>query len=294
MKKNRLICGLVFASLSVAAEPSTSTIGQILARTHWISYAPTHYYPGETPPVFPDIDSLTADLKTLRAVGFDGLITYSAELGNIPSLAEKLGFRWMLIGIWDPWSPKERLELLKAVEQHRELIAGVIVGNEGLLTGRYTIDSLCEAMNDLHRMTSKPVSSTEPVDWVLGERRLAGCSTFLTVNAHPYFSNHVEPDDAVRWTIAAWNAVRQRYPRTPSLFKEIGLPSQGAPGLSEESQKEYYQRLAHTDVVFSYFEAFDADPRFKRGAIEQAWGLWRSDRTPKAIVGTLPFKVANK
>jgi exo-beta-1,3-glucanase (GH17 family) len=294
MRKSRLICSLLLMCLRAVAEPSPPMIAKILAQTHWISYAPTHYYPGETPPVYPDIESLTADLNTLRAAGFDGLITYSAELGSIPSLAEKVGFRWMLIGIWDPWSPKERLELLKAVKEHPKLIAGVIVGNEGMLSGRYTINSLCEAMNDLHRMTSKPVSSTEPVDWVLGERRLAECSSFLTVNAHPYFSNHVEPEDAVRWTIMTWNAIRQRYPRMPLLFKEVGLPSRGAPGLSEESQKEYYQRLAHTEVVFSYFEAFDADPRFKRGAIEQAWGLWRSDRTPKAIVGTLPLKVANK
>ena len=287
MRKSCLICGLLLTCLRAAAEPHPPTIAQILAQTHWISYAPTHYYPGETPPVSPDIESLTDDLSILRGAGFDGLITYSADVGSIPSLAEKIGFRRMLIGIWDPWSPAERRELLKAVAEHRDLIAGVIVGNEGLMSGRYNVSSLCEAMSDLRRMTSKPVSSTEPVDWVLGERRLAECSTFLTVNAHPYFSNHVEPEDAVRWTIVTWNAIRQRYPRMPLIMKELGLPSRGAALLSEESQKTYYQRLSRTEVVFSYFEAFDADPRFKRGAVEQAWGLWRSDRTPKKVVGTL-------
>ena len=37
-----------------------------------------------------------------------------------------------------------------------------------------------------------------------------------------------------------------------------------------------------------YFEAFDA--RFKDGPIEQSWGLWRSDRTPKLIIQILPWR----
>src|SRR5262249_22644494 len=158
-------------------------------------------------------------LTVLRRAGFDGLITYGAELEAIPALAEKIGFRSMLIGIWDPWSPIERLELLKAVREHRKLIAGVIVGNEGLLSGRYSVDSLCDAMTDLRQATSKPVSSTEPVDWILGEPRLAECSTFLSVNAHPYFSNHQKPEEAVQWTVSAWDAIRRKYPQSPLLFK---------------------------------------------------------------------------
>jgi exo-beta-1,3-glucanase (GH17 family) len=291
VRNKLLLYSLIFASAEpLAAQPSPHVISRILARTHWVSYAPTHYYPGETPPVYPDIESITVDLSILRGAGFDGLITYSAELGSIPSLAEKVGFRSMLIGIWDPWSPKERLELLKAVREHRELIAGVIVGNEGLLSGRYSIGSLCEAMADLRRATSKPVSSTEPVDWVLGERRLAECSTFLSVNAHPYFSNHREAQDAVRWTVVTWDAIRRRYPQLPLLFKEVGLPSAGGSDLSEESQKAYYQRLSQTKLVFSYFEAFDATARFKRGLVEQSWGLWRADRTPKPVVDALPWR----
>jgi len=238
LKKTRLLFLLLSAHLGLAAVGrGFPSVAQLLARRHWISYAPTHYYPGELPPVYPGIESITADLNTLRTAGFDGLITYGSELEGIPGLAKKTGFRSMLIGIWDPWSPKERAELLKAVVDYPDLIAGVIVGNEGLASGRYTITSLCEAMNDLRRMTSKPVSSTEAVDWVIGERSLAACSTFLSVNAHPYFSNHQEPQDASQWTVAAWDAIHRRYPRLPLLFKEVGLPSRGVPGLSEESQK---------------------------------------------------------
>jgi hypothetical protein len=45
-----------------------------------------------------------------------------------------------------------------------------------------------------------------------------------------------------------------------------------------------------TAVTFVYFEALDAAPRFKQGAIEQSWGLWHSDRTPKSVVGALPWR----
>lgn len=295
MTKIRLLLIVSLAQLALAAGVADRVaIAQKLARTHWISYAPTRYFPAETPPVYPDTESVASDLRVLRAAGFDGLITYSSELGNVVAEAKRAGFHSMLIGVWDPWSAAERTLLLNAVGNHRDLIAGIVVGNEGLESGRYNVTSLCGAMKDLRRMTSKPVSSTEPVDRVLADQMLAQCSDFLSVNAHPYFSNHREPVDAVRWTLVAWNAIRQTFPGRPLLFKEVGLPTRGASGLTEDAQKKYYQLLSRTEIVFSYFEAFDATPRFKRGLIEQSWGLWRADRTPKPIVDALPWNVAKK
>jgi exo-beta-1,3-glucanase (GH17 family) len=266
-----------------------SSTAKILRATHWISYAPTHYYPAALPPLMPSSASLTSDLTTLRGAGFDGIITYSSDVEAIPEIAEKLSFRALLLGLWNPWSAIERKSVLSAVAKHRRLIAGIIVGNEGILTGRYQIDALCDAMGDISRRTGKPVSTTEPLDWILGEPRLVECSNFITVNAHPYFSDRRTPGAAVQWTIDAWNAVRGRYPQKPVLFKEVGLPSGGAEGLSETGQAIYYGGLANSQVVFSYFEAFDADPRFKAAPIEQFWGLWRNDRTPKVVVSALPW-----
>jgi exo-beta-1,3-glucanase (GH17 family) len=276
-----------------SASPETE-MRHILGGTRWIAYAPTHYFPAESPPVTPSVASLTADLELLRGAGFDGLITYGADIDGLPDVASRLGFRRLIVGIWDPSSARERAYVMKAVMEHGGLIAGVIVGNEGILTGRYSLDMLCSAMAQIGRATGKPVSTTEPVDWILSEPRLAGCSGFITVNAHPYFSNRRLPADAVQWTVEAWDAIRKRYPGKPLLFKEVGLPTAGDRLLSEEGQKAYYVQLSRTQVVFTYFEAFDATARFKNGLVEQSWGLWRADRTPKALVSALPWRSVRK
>jgi exo-beta-1,3-glucanase (GH17 family) len=286
-------CLLVVILITVsghAQDPAPTNLKSLIEGHRWISYAPTNYFPAESPPVLPSEDSVRADLQTIRAAGFTGLITYSAQVESAPGIAEHLGFEAMLLGVWNPFSAREKAQAIRAVKKHKHLIAGLIVGNEGLLTGRYNIETLCRAMRDIQAATGKPVSTTEPVDWLLSEPQLAACSSFLTANAHPYFSNQKTPAQAVQWTVEAWDAVRSKYPDKPVLFKEVGLPSAGDDGLSEESQKEYYVALAKTPVVFSYFEAFDATPRFKEGLIEQSWGLWRSDRRPKAVVQALPWR----
>ena len=45
------------------------------------------------------------------------------------------------------------------------------------------------------------------------------------------------------------------------FFKEVGLPTAGAFGLSEANQDLYYRGLARTDVHFAYFEASTSHPR---------------------------------
>jgi hypothetical protein len=99
---------------------------------------------------------------------------------------------------------------------------------------------------------------------------------------HPYFHNQLDPELAVRWTQAAYDDFRRRTERFV-LFKEVGLPTAGDPGavLSEATQAAYYRELAKVDVLFVYFEAFD-QPWKTHLPVEPHWGLFRSDRTPKA------------
>ncbi len=297
MDPSRLIyvCTILLLTPAVAALGQSDglrpeNVGRLLSTQHWIGYAPTNYFPNESPPVLPPESSLRADLTILREAGFTGLITYGTQVEAIPRIAEELGFKAMLLGIWDPFNATERTQALNAVRQHGGLVRGLIVGNEGLTTGRYGTEALCKAMTEIKNASGKPVSTTEPVDWLLSDRTIGNCLSFVTVNAHPYFSNRKSPNEAVRWTVEAWDALRKQYPAKALLLKEVGLASAGDEGLTEQAQKEYYQNLAKTQVIFAYFEAFDATPRFKQGLIEQAWGLWTSDRHPKAVVAVLPWR----
>lgn len=287
MNKATLLLALLFTSNEALA--LSTDIASALSNEHWISFAPTGYYPGQSPPVIPAEDSITADLAVLKRAGFTGLVTYSANLPAVYNIAEILGFRALLVGIWNPFDENEVKAAVRVAQLHRGIVTGVVVGNEGLLNGRYLVGDLCKVMARIRSVSDLPVTSTEPVDIVLNEPLLASCSDFITANAHPFFSEHRKPDDAVKWTVEAWKAIRAQYPQKPLFVKETGLPTAESIGMSEKDQADFYSQLAQTAVVFSYFEAFDGTTGFKDGPIEQSWGLWRSNRTPKAIVKILQF-----
>jgi len=285
-----VLLACAFPAAAQSKKPAFPGLEKVISRQHWISYAPTHYFPANSPPIIPSAVSVREDLVTLREAGFTGLITYGAQVESIPDVAEDLGFRAMILGIWDPFSTNEKEQALKAVRDHRRLILGLIGGNEGLLNGRYDVETLCGTMDEIRKSSGKPVSTTEPVDWILSESKIGSCSSFITANAHPYFANRKMPAAAVEWTVQAWGAVRNKYPRMAVLLKEVGLPSGGDEAMSQEAQRQYYVGLAKTPILFSYFEAYDATPRFKEGSTEQSWGLWTAERRPKSIVESLPWR----
>ncbi|MDJ0798388.1 MAG: hypothetical protein QNJ51_16475 [Calothrix sp. MO_167.B12] len=112
-------------------------------------------------------------------------------------------------------------------------------------------------------------------------------------NAHPIFHGKLEPIAAVEWTKQAYKNIKRRSGSNRFvIFKEVGLPTAGDSQnrLSEKSQEQYYLYLAtKTDVSFTWFEGFDQiwknNPPF-----EQHWGIFHSDRTPKRLASSLPWR----
>jgi exo-beta-1,3-glucanase (GH17 family) len=283
----RLLLALFFVILvrgAASAQSAAEVFSRELAEIRWVAYAPTNFHPEASPPVPPSRASVTADLELLRRHGCDGLVTYSASLPEVVEIAARLGFRGVLLGVWDPASAEElatarRLAALPVVK-------GIIVGNEGLMFRRYDLPTLGRAMRSLRRATGKPVSTTEVVESYYTEPELIAWSDFLAPNVHPFFHEQRDPTAAAAWTTAVWQRLRQHLPAGfPVLFKEVGLPSAGQAGLSEAAQAEYYRQLALTPVRYVYFEAFDA--AFKQGAVEQSWGFFRADRAPKPAAAVL-------
>jgi exo-beta-1,3-glucanase (GH17 family) len=202
----------------------------------------------------------------------------------IPKIAEAEGFAGILLGVWDPTDQDELRIASEAASS--PVVLGIIVGNEGLMTHRYTVEALYKAMTDIRQNTGKPVSTTEVIEYFYTRRDLIEWSDFLAINAHPYFHGHRDAIRAVDWTVGAWRRIRRHVPDKPILFKEVGLPTAGGPENSEATQHDYYRRLlTTTDVVFAFFEAFDA--KFKAGDLEQSWGIFRSDRTAKPASSVL-------
>jgi len=270
------ICIFPFIGIAAVSKEWEQKVTQI----RWVAYFPPTADPNQD--IEATSEAIQEDLEVLREAGFTGLVTYGAIgiMGQeFPKRAEAEGFQGIIMGIWDPKNEDE-LSAAKAAS-NLPIVVGFCVGNEGL-NKRYQLEELSETLQHLRATTGKPVTTTEELhDYADRDFRLLG--DWLFPNVHPYFHNLLDPEKAVRWTQGAFKSLRKKSDKF-ILFKEVGLPTAGDAGgkLSEENQKTYYMKLAETEVKFVYFEAFD-QPWKTHLPIEPHWGIFRSDRTPKAL-----------
>ena len=251
----------------------------------WVAFSPTHYSP-KPPLITPTLESLRADLRTLRAAGFTGLVTYGSDgiTGReLPHLATEAGFSGLIAGVWTvPPSEEELLAIRNAALY--TITVGYAIGNEGLFS-RYSVITLTEALSQVRALTGLPVATTQPVgDY--GYPPFLALGDWVFPNAHPYFSNVKEPAAAVAWTTKVYSDVARLTNGRPLLFKEVGLPSAGDPAISEPQQAQYYAALQQSPAHFVYFESFDQLWK-KSLPVEPHWGLFNSDRSPKQVSASL-------
>lgn len=261
-----------------------------------VTYHPLGFSPNDDTTALNQGD-IIRDLRVLRNLGFKSLVTYAATgvLGSVPQIARQEGFSGTLImGIWDIASAEE---WKNALSQAR-YVDGYCLGNEGLGI-RYSMEELENRMAELRRITSLPVTTSEPIDSYLhGPYRdwLLAHSDWLFPLAHPFWADQPDPKEAVDWILA-----RHDYLVANSgvsvILKEAGVPTGGVEGYSETSQVNFFKFLEHSRVPFFYFEAFDQPWKrdvLKHPEVEAHWGLYRSDGTPKKIVPWLTSYFANK
>jgi len=255
-----------------------------VARIKWVAYSP----PSANPPsgIEATVEAVRKDLSVLSDAKFTGLVTYAAfgMMGTeVPRIAKHLGFKGLIIGVWDPNDANELDTAAKAAKN--PVVLGYCIGNEGL-SKRYTLIELIAAMDSIRRSTGKPVTTSEEIDNYTDEEILH-LGDWIFVNAHPYFHSQLETQSAVSWTIGAFKDISRRGQRFV-MFKEVGLPTTGDPKgkLSQSTQRDYYLSLAATSVRFVYFEAFD-QPWKNHLHIEPHWGLFTSDRKPKLLAEKL-------
>ena len=280
---NRMMCVAVLIISSCSGGRAATESGdweKKVSELNWVAYFPTNADPRRG--VEPSRVSIEADLVLLRKAKFTGLVTYGSSgiIGReLPAIAEAAGFRGLIVGVWDPKSAEE-IATAKAAAKSM-IVLGYCVGNEGL-PGRYSMNELSASIQDLRETTGKPVTTAEQIeDYDNPELLRLGDWVFPTV--HPYFHRQLDPGNAVRWTANAYARLKGKSDRFV-LFKEVGLPTAGDPkeNLTETNQDTYYAELAKTPVRFVYFEAFDL-PWKNHLPVEPHWGLFRSDRSPKAL-----------
>jgi exo-beta-1,3-glucanase (GH17 family) len=189
----------------------------------------------------------------------------------------------MIMGIWNPASSMEKRNAIKAAAA----VDGYAIGNEGLNAPKhnstYDYDTLEQALLELKLETGKPVATTEEIgDYA--DPKLVELGDWIFPNVHAYWHAGIkikEPQEAVVWTVEQYKKLSKQDKFVS--FKEVGFPTSGDTGVSEEKQAEYYRLLQKTEVKFIYFEAYDG-PWKQWEPVEPYWGLFRSDRSAKPVV----------
>lgn len=245
----------------------------------WIAYAPTNFNPEIAD--YPSESSLEEDLKVLSNAGFNGLITYGAQnsLADIPKIAGRLGFKGIIMGIWDIGSEDELDNAIKM----SGYVDAYCVGNEGLYV-RYELADLIKTIDYIKAATGKPATTTEQItDYA--KQQILEAGDWIFPNIHPFLNNIKSIPRAVDWIKKHFRILSRHASilNKPLLFKEIGYPTRGDPLASSARQKEFFKLTEKTEVKFAYFEAFDQYWK-QTLPIEPHWGLYDRYRKPKKFI----------
>jgi exo-beta-1,3-glucanase (GH17 family) len=299
-----IIAALVSCSRQpVDLEPLTSA----MANGRFISYQPTSLKLVDGRLTQADEASIRADLEVLHPY-FDSLITYGALNGaeRIPDVAAALGYRAVIVGIWNPDDPVELANGLAAWQRNPHLVVGVSLGNEIVFGKRGDWKTLRRFLVDVHsRAPSLPLTVTEPFAQFLDQpeaQSVFSQMNFMLVNIHPIFETWFQSAPPHNWAEFVVNVTKRLSGvfHGPILVKETGVPTGPADlGYTEEKQSAFYRELESQmkpsrTRAFSYFSAFDAPwlvgaPGPVPGVHpeEAHWGLFTETRIPKPVVSGL-------
>ena len=240
---------------------------------------------------------------------FDGLITYDAVHGAeaIPAIAAALKYRALIIGVWNPADRAQLEAALTAAERYPQLVVGLSLGNESILARRSSFAEVAAAVAAVRaRAPQLALTTTEPFHLFEqpDAQALLGAVDFMLVNVHPisqpWFRGATDAT-ASQFVVNVASDLAQRF-CGPILVKETGLPTAPASaGFNPERQAAFYAELRRRFApsatrAFAYFSAFDAPWRAydsgpiagaKTGPEEAFWGLYDSERRPKAAARAL-------
>ena len=280
----------------------------VMATGRFVDYDPTSLQVINGRSSRADEESILQDLKILRP-RFDGLITYTSANGaeRIPDVAAQLGYRAVIMGIWDISSAQELENALAAAKRNPEIVVGLSIGSETVFSKRASFKQLADTVKAAReRAPGIAISTSEPFHIFLEPAAAQTLSEldFMLVNVHPIYETwfRVAPDtNAADFVAKVTDQLAALY-CGPILVKETGVPTApGGSGYTPARQASFYQALRHrlppdNRRAFAYFCAFDTPWRLKDASVlgvrpgpqEAHWGLYDEKRQPKPVVGTIP------
>lgn len=247
--------------------------------------------------------SIRADLSALRPA-FDGLVLYGYHEQCTPrvlAVAKELGYRGILLAIWNPKSMAEVDGVAALARQYDgQFNMGVLVGYEGITFKRYELEDLAIAEKRIRPLLPKnvPISTSEPLHGYTNETILK-FGEFCCPNIHPVFDRKDLPaDKAAAWTREEAAKIAKKAGKA-TIVKETGFPHAGNAIYTLTSQSEFWHHYTQAGTIVTLddkptaplwtchsigFEAFDLPWKSQESKleIEKSWGLLSPDRKPHA------------
>ena len=149
---------------STSAAPRLERLTTAMAQGRFIAYTPSSMQLVNGKPARTDPNTIRADLQLLRP-RFDSLVTYGALDGAeaIPAIAASLGFRALIIGVYDPFDATELNAALAAAHSQPTLVVGLALGNELLFFHHHDAGEFESLIESVHaRAPQLPLATTEP------------------------------------------------------------------------------------------------------------------------------------
>lgn len=293
---------------NAAAAPAVARLREAMGHGRFVAYEPASRQIVNGMPTRADPDAIRGDLKVLRD-RFDSLVTYTAVNGEevLPAIATSLGYRALIIGVYDPFNSTELNTAVAAARTSPKLVVGLSLGNELVFFHRHSTEEMEKLFDTVRReIPQVALAATEPFHMFYEAGAAAPLlqrMDFLLPNVHPIFEpwfRTASADDAAQFVVNVVSKLSETY-CGPMLVKETGIPTAPqAKGYTEARQAAFYQALQNRfhssgDHAFAYFAAFDTPwrlndygPAGHRPATEEAyWGLYDERRQPKAVVALI-------
>ena len=304
-----LVSLLILTVASVACAEAVDKVARlrnVLREVRFVAYTPTDFAVVNGQPKSASAARIGQDLARLHA-DFQGLITYSCANGveQVPAVAAQLGYRALILGVWDPTSKTEVDAAVALARRYPSLVVGISLGNETLLAKRLPWPALRRALEQLRiALPMVAVTTSEPFYYYLLDDTpgFLEAQDFLLPSIHPlyqpWFKGSTVATD-VDFVVEVLGKLAARSDK-PILVKETGLPSGPRElGFTPDRQARFWSllstRVSSDDKhAIAYFEAYDqpwkaenARAEFGLHPEEGHWGFYDEQGRSKAVLRTL-------
>jgi len=267
------------------------------AKLHCASYTP---FRGLQTPFDPTMiipkAQIEEDLKQLQPVT-DCIRTYAVNQGldQAVPVAAALNMQVML-GVWIGRNMADNEAQITAAialaKQYPETVKSIIVGNEVLLRGEQTGETLAAIAKRIKAESGTRVTYADVWEfWLRAPQVLKDSVDFITIHILPYWEDDPLPvSEAVKHLETIVAEVQEQFPGREIVIGETGWPSEGrwredaAPSIINQARylREFLVYAKAHQLDYNFIEAFDQPwKRYQEGTAGGFWGLFHEDRTPK-------------